>query len=151
MTNEIIILGIIISIIFYEITEISPGGLIVPAYLAFYLDNPRKIIITLLAGILVYLLVKVISDRTILYGKRKFAVYIIVGFLVRLFFKEVNIFLEEYEMVFLSENIIGIIITAILARDIERNGILKSLSSLVMVSIFIKAVVEIIYEIGDLL
>ena len=35
MANDIIIFGIILSIIFYEITEISPGGLIVPAYIAF--------------------------------------------------------------------------------------------------------------------
>ena len=38
MANDIIIFGIILSIIFYEITEISPGGLIVPAYIAFYCE-----------------------------------------------------------------------------------------------------------------
>lgn len=36
MSNNIIILGIIISIIFYEITEISPGGMIVPGYIALF-------------------------------------------------------------------------------------------------------------------
>ena len=39
MANDIIIFGIILSIIFYEITEISPGGLIVPAYIAFYINT----------------------------------------------------------------------------------------------------------------
>lgn len=151
MNNEIIILGIVITIIFYEITETSSGGLIVPAYLAFYLENSQKVIITLIAAIIVYLIVRVISDRTILYGRRKFAIYIIVGFLVRLFFRKINIYLEEYQIEFLSGNIIGIMITAILARDIERNGIIKSLSLLMIVSIFIKSIIEIIYEIGDFL
>ena len=42
MANDIIIFGIILSIIFYEITEISPGGLIVPAYVAFYINDPQN-------------------------------------------------------------------------------------------------------------
>ena len=76
MVNEVIILGIILSIIFYEITEISPGGLIVPAYIAFYLDNPQRVVITILAGILTFLIVKFISNHAIVYGRRKFALYL---------------------------------------------------------------------------
>ncbi|MCF2612421.1 MULTISPECIES: poly-gamma-glutamate biosynthesis protein PgsC [Fusobacterium] len=150
MVNEIIILGIIISIIFYEITEISPGGLIVPAYLAFYMDNPKRVIVTILSGIITYFIVKVISDRTILYGRRKFTVYVLVGFLMREVLKQFNIFLEGYDIFILGGNIIGVIIPAIMARDIERNGMIKSIFSLLMLSTFIKAVVEIVYEVGGL-
>lgn len=150
MVNEIIILGIIISIIFYEITEISPGGLIVPAYLAFYMDNPKRVIVTILSGIVTYFIVKVISDRTILYGRRKFTVYVLVGFLMREVLKYFNIFLEGYDIFILGGNIIGVIIPAIMARDIERNGMTKSIFSLLMLSTFIKAVVEIVYEVGGL-
>lgn len=150
MVNEIIILGIIISIVFYEITEISPGGLIVPAYLAFYIDNPKRILITILAGIMTYFIVKFISDRTILYGRRKFTVYVLVGFLLRELLKYFNIYLEGYDIFILGGNIIGVIIPAIMARDIERNGMTKSIFSLLMLSIFIKAVVEIVYEVGGL-
>ena len=71
MANDIIIFGIILSIIFYEITEISPGGLIVPAYIAFYINTPQRIIITIIAGILTFLIVKFISNHTIIYGRRK--------------------------------------------------------------------------------
>lgn len=150
MVNEVIILGIIISIIFYEVTEISPGGFIVPAYLAFYIDNPKRVIVTILSGIVTYFIVKVISDRTILYGRRKFTVYVLVGFLMREIFKQFNIFLEGYDIFILGGNIIGIIIPAIMARDIERNGMIKSIFSLMMLSTFIKAVVEIVYEVGGL-
>lgn len=150
MINEIIILGIIISIIFYEITEISPGGLIVPAYIAFYMDNPKRVAITIMAGIMIYFIVKFISDRTILYGRRKFTVYILVGFLLRELLKYFNIYLEGFDIFILGGNIIGIIIPAIMARDIERNGMIKSVFSLLMLSIFIKALVEIVYEVGGL-
>ena len=52
MINEIMVLGVILSIAFYEITEISPGGLIVPAYFALYLDNPTKIILTVFISVI---------------------------------------------------------------------------------------------------
>lgn len=150
MANEIIILGIIISIIFYEITEISPGGLIVPAYLAFYMDNPKRVVVTIISGMVTYFIVKFILDRTILYGRRKFTVYVLVGFLLRALLKYFNIFLEGYDIFILGGSIIGVIIPAIMARDIERNGMVKSIFSLLMLSTFIKAVVEIVYEVGGL-
>jgi hypothetical protein len=40
--NEILILGLLISLAFSEITGISPGGIIVPSYFAIYLDDPYK-------------------------------------------------------------------------------------------------------------
>ena len=80
MANDIIIFGIILSIIFYEITEISPGGLIVPAYIAFYINDPQRISITIVAGILTFLVVKLISNHTIIYGRRKFALCIMISF-----------------------------------------------------------------------
>ncbi len=55
MINEIMVLGVILSRAFYEITEISPGGLIVPAYFALYLDNPTKIILTLIKTVRIIL------------------------------------------------------------------------------------------------
>ncbi len=44
---NLIILGIIISIIFYELTEISPGGVIVPGYIALFITQPGRIIMTI--------------------------------------------------------------------------------------------------------
>ena len=97
MANDIIIFGIILSIIFYEITEISPGGLIVPAYIAFYINTPQRIIITIIAGILTFLIVKFISNHTIIYGRRKFALCIMISFMIRLILKYFNIYIvNEY-------------------------------------------------------
>ncbi|NLM44398.1 MAG: poly-gamma-glutamate biosynthesis protein PgsC, partial [Clostridiales bacterium] len=43
MLDNIIVLGVIASIIFYEWTEISPGGVIVPGYIALFFNNPMRI------------------------------------------------------------------------------------------------------------
>ncbi|PID67083.1 MAG: poly-gamma-glutamate biosynthesis protein PgsC, partial [Fusobacteriales bacterium] len=46
MLNLIFTFGIISSLLFYELTEISPGGIIAPVYIALYINNPQKICIT---------------------------------------------------------------------------------------------------------
>ena len=84
MIQNILTLGVIISIVFYEITEISPGGLIVPAYFALYLDDPLKLSVTAGISLLTLLLLKLLSRYTILYGRRRFAVCIIVSFIIKM-------------------------------------------------------------------
>ena len=149
MANDILIFGIILSIIFYEITEISPGGLIVPAYVAFYINDPQRIAITIIAGILTFLIVKFISDHTIIYGRRKFAMCIMISFVIRLILKYFNIYVvNEYEIYILGGSVIGVIIPGIMAQEMERHGVVRTVSSLMILSIFIKAVVEVIYKAG---
>lgn len=97
-------------IIFYEITEISPGGLIVPAYIAFY-KWPPKNFHNYSLGILTFLVVKLISNHTIIYGRRKFALCIMISFIIRLIVKYFNIYVvNEYEIYILGGSIIGVII-----------------------------------------
>ena len=151
MVNEVIILGIILSIIFYEITEISPGGLIVPAYIAFYLDNPQRVVITILAGILTFLIVKFISNHAIVYGRRKFALCIMTSFIIRVVLKYFNIYIvNEYELFILGGSIIGVIIPGIIAQEIDRHGMIRTISSLLILSIFIKSIIELFYSTGGL-
>lgn len=151
MVNEVIILGIILSIIFYEITEISPGGLIVPAYIAFYLDNPQRVVITILAGILTFLIVKFISNHAIVYGRRKFALYIMISFIIRVVLKYFNIYIvNEYELFILGGSIIGVIVPGIIAQEIDRHGMIRTISSLLILSIFIKSIIELFYSTGGL-
>lgn len=75
-----LVVGVIVSIIFYERVQLTTGGAIVPAYLAMFLPAPMYVITTLGAAYLTYVLVSVvIAKRVILYGRRKFEVEILVG------------------------------------------------------------------------
>ena len=42
MTDEIIIFGVLASIVFHELTQISPGGIIVPGYIALLRERYRR-------------------------------------------------------------------------------------------------------------
>lgn len=151
MSSDIIVFGIILSILFYEFTEISPGGLIVPAYISFYINTPNKVIITLIVSFITYLIVLWLSNKIIIYGRRKFAIYIVITFIVKELFSLISPIALEYNMVLLSGTIIGILIPALIARDIERNGVVKTFCSLIILSVFIKSVIELYYQIGGVL
>ena len=51
-------------------------------------------------------------------------------------------------MYFFNIVIVGIIIPGILAQEIDRKGVIKTLSSRIILSIFIKSLIEIFYMVG---
>ncbi|MBC2855031.1 poly-gamma-glutamate biosynthesis protein PgsC [Cetobacterium sp. 2A] len=142
MGEEIVILGIILSIIFYEVTDLSPGGVIVPGYLALFLDNPKRVLFTIMLSILTYFVVRGLSQYTILYGRRKFVVFIIVTFILKYILGYMSIdFLDK-------SLIIGILVPGILAQDIDKNGCFKTISALSILTITIKVISNFYYRGG---
>jgi len=138
LLDNVVILGIIISIIYYEITEISPGGIIVPGYMVLFLNQPLRIIITLLLSIITLYIVKLISNHTILYGKRKFALMIIISYSIRYILGRGMDFLE---LPMAATLIIGYLVPGIIAQNMDRQGIIKTISSLSIVTIALNFVI----------
>ena len=143
MIHEILTLGVIVSIVFYEITEISPGGLIVPAYFALYLDDPLKLLVTVFISLLTVAALKILSRYTILYGRRRFAVCIMLSFLIKMILQYGNFHLfHVHELYFLNVHSIGTIIPGILAQEVDRNGAVRTLAALIIVAIVTKALYQ---------
>jgi poly-gamma-glutamate biosynthesis protein PgsC/CapC len=137
LLDNIIILGIIMSIIFYEITEISPGGIIVPGYLVLFLGQPLRILMTVIVSIITLYLVRILSDYTILYGKRKFAMMIMISFCLRYF---LNQGINYLEITAVAGTLIGNIIPGIIAHEFDRQGVVKTLSALIVVGVSLKLI-----------
>ena len=135
---NLIILGIIISIIFYELTEISPGGVIVPGYIALFITQPGRIIMTIFLSLATLLVVNILSNYTILYGRRKFGIMIIISFIIRLIMQMSINYLPLPDI--LATSSIGYIIPGIIAQDIGRQGIVKTVSSMILVASLIKLI-----------
>jgi poly-gamma-glutamate biosynthesis protein PgsC/CapC len=136
--NDIIIIGIILSILYYELTEISPGGIVVPAYIAIYINQPEKVLSTILISIFTILVVNFISKYMILYGKRKFGVMVIISFLIRLIFNGSFGFISMFSSLFVSS--IGYLIPGIIASDLDRQGYVKTFSSMMIVASLTKLI-----------
>lgn len=134
--NELAVLALLVSLIFTEFTNLVPGGIIVPFYFALYLDDPVKIIATVVSSLIALLVVKLLSRYTILYGRRKFAMYLIIGILEKIIFTYLY-FGNSYMFYNLSMTI-GYLVPGILGREMEKQGIVKTLGSLTMVVLIIR-------------
>ncbi|OPX89850.1 MAG: Capsule biosynthesis protein CapC [Pelotomaculum sp. PtaB.Bin104] len=117
----VIILGVILSLLFTEITGILPAGLIVPGYLVLLIDLPQAIFLTFLISILTYLIVNFgVSKVTILYGKRKFVAMIAVAVVLQLIMYAILPFDYRYISGLVA---VGIIVPGLLANTIQRQGL----------------------------
>lgn len=126
------------SIIYYELTEVSPGGIVVPGYMVLFLDQPIRIVITLLLSVITLYIVKLLSNYTILYGKRKFALMIIISFIIRYI---LGSGMDFFELPVSASLIIGYLIPGIIAQNMENQGIIKTFSSLSIVTITLEFVI----------
>ncbi len=110
--------------------------MVVPGYVALYLDRPLVIVITLLISYLTYFVVHSLSTVVIIYGRRRTVLMILVGFalggLVRSFGT------LELPITTIDLSIIGYIIPGLIAIWIDRQGLVESFSALIVASVVVR-------------
>lgn len=141
MIYETLIVGILIAVLFTEVTDVFPGGIIVPAYIALYLDEPLRVLMTVGVAFLSLLTYRWLSRTLILFGRRRFVMMILLGAV----WAQLVIVLLPY--VFKGPSglkAIGWIIPGLLANNLEKQNTFITLASLVIVSTVTYALVRII-------
>lgn len=73
-------LGLAVSLLLSELFGLAVGGLVVPGYIALYLTRPFDLAITLAAALLTFFLIRIASTFVIIYGRRRTAAMILVGY-----------------------------------------------------------------------
>lgn len=134
MILQLFIIGIIAGFIFYELTGISPGGVIAPAYCALFIYDPWKIVVTLLLAIVVFLIIRYLSGRLILYGRRKFLLAVLTGFLLKLL---IETQIQPMDMVRVDLQSIGYIIPGLIANDMAKQKVTPTLLGLGIVTLLV--------------
>ena len=142
---EIIIIGIIVSIIFYELTGLSPGGIIVPGLLVLYMNQIDRVIYTIIISIITVYVVKFLSKHILIYGKRRFAVMILISVLMHLM---IAILLKSLSISLLNISIIGVTISGLIANEMYKQSIRKTIPSMVIVVVFLQMILLIFKGIG---
>ncbi|PWL80636.1 MAG: poly-gamma-glutamate biosynthesis protein PgsC, partial [Prevotellaceae bacterium] len=127
MYYEIVLIGVLISLLFTELTGLSPAGLIVPGYIALSLQTPFRIAYTLLIALLAWGTGKLLNRIMILYGRRRFAVMILISFVI-------NLIIVSSNLLSYDPGVIGVLVPGIIAQELEKQGVIKSMLSLVVVT-----------------
>ena len=148
--SEILVLGIIVSIIFYELTDISPGGIIVPGLMVVYITQPIKIIYTLVVAVIAHLLVSLLSKKIIIFGKRRFVLHIVASFLLHIVINLIfGLFAKDFTVVALS--LVGYTVSGIIANNIQKQGAVKTIASTVIVTGFLELIILLLALVGVVL
>jgi poly-gamma-glutamate biosynthesis protein PgsC/CapC len=127
-----ILIGIVAALFYAEATGLLPGGVIVPAYLALYLDQPLRVGATVAAALLALLSFRLLSRYFVLFGRRRFVLLILLG---GLFGQLWLILWPRFFSSSLDLRVIGWIIPGLLANNCQRQKVLPTLASMITVSV----------------
>ncbi len=140
MIYQSIGLGLVVSLVFSEILGLAAGGLVVPGYIALYLDQPLRILGTILAALVTYAFIRILGRFVLLYGRRTMVFSVLAGFLFG--------YLTRYLLVFnaaldlrVDTNVIqsiGYIIPGLIAYWMSRQGVVETLCTMIMASFLVR-------------
>lgn len=144
--KEIIIqsvgIGLVLSLIFSETLGLAAGGMVVPGYAALMIHHPLRIAGTILVSLLTFLSMKFISNYMFVYGRRRTVLVILLGFLFGWLSRELLVIpTSSYT---LELQTIGLIIPGLIANWMERQGVIKTITTLIIAAVFIRLVLMII-------
>jgi len=142
MTYETFFIGLILAVFYVELMDIYPGGIIVPAYMALYLDQPLRVLATVLIALLSLMTYRFISRFFILFGRRRFVMLLLLGALwgQLWFIITPHVFAGAMEL-----RMIGWVIPGLLANNCEKQRFFATLASLFIVSVLTYFVVKLLF------
>jgi poly-gamma-glutamate biosynthesis protein PgsC/CapC len=132
MGFEVPFIGLLISLAFTGLTGVYPGGIIVPSYLVLFIQEPARIVGTLLAAVLTMAVYRLSCRWLILFGRRRFVFMILVGGMWALLWHQVLPTLFPGSLEF---RVIGWVIPGLIASHLERQGVVVTTASLVTVTV----------------
>lgn len=129
--------GLVVSLLFSELFGFAAGGLVVPGYIAVYLDQPLTVASTILVAYLAYLIVKVVSTFAIVYGRRRTVLTILVGYLLGAAMRSLAGAQIGYQ---LDITVIGYIVPGLIAIWMDRQGVIETVSTLITASVITRLI-----------
>ena len=123
-------IGMVLSLFLTETLGVTAGGIIVPGYIAMNLENPERLVITFGISILTFLIIKLLSKFIMVYGKRRLVLALLIGFLFGYLSRSENMItagLGTTEFM-----VIGNIIPGLIANWMDRQGVLRTISTVLI-------------------
>jgi len=135
-------IGLVISLFFSEFFGLAAGGLVVPGYMALYLNRPLDVLVTLGVSAATFLFVRLVSSVVIVYGKRRTALMLLTGYVLQMVINSIDsslgsAFNAEYQ-------VIGYVIPGLVAIWIDRQGLVETFSTLITGSVMVRLILIIL-------
>lgn len=130
-------LGLVVSLLLSELLGVASAGMVVPGYLALYLVSPWHLASTALATLLTYGSVRLAGRFVILYGRRRTALSILLGYLAGAAASYVMTRVGPAALVG-DYMVIGYIIPGLVAIWMDRQGVWETLGALTTCAVIVR-------------
>lgn len=135
-----IAIGIVVSFVFSEVYGIAAGGVVVPGYIALYLDRLYPLAVTMGIALASFALTKIASQVFIVYGRRRTALTILIGFALGAWVSRFERLPQLLELESADATVIGYIIPGLIAIWFDRQGVLETTASLTIAAVIVRLV-----------
>jgi poly-gamma-glutamate biosynthesis protein PgsC/CapC len=136
MLYRTIAMSVVLGFIFSEFLGIATGGLVSAGYLAFFMGSPLRVAATLAVAVLIYLATRLLEKRVIIYGRRRFMTVILLSIILTWVVEQI----ARTGITGLDIRMVGFIIPGLIANDMLRQGVVKTLAATCIVAIAIRLV-----------
>jgi poly-gamma-glutamate biosynthesis protein PgsC/CapC len=111
-------IGLVFALVCYLTTNLSPGGMITPGWLALALiEDYRQAGVVVVMTVLTFILTKVLAKVVILYGKRLFAAVMLLGVVLQL---TLFVIVQEDLPLLFSHQTLGFVAPGLIAYQLVR-------------------------------
>lgn len=127
-------IGLVVGLVCTELFGIASAGMIVPGYIALNLHQPANLVATLAVALATFGIVRVLSAFFIVYGRRRTALMILLGYILGMLVQQWSgLWGEQFAA-------IGFIIPGLIAVWMDRQSVLTTLASLFTVSVLVRLI-----------
>ena len=134
--------GLVLSLVFSETLGVAAGGMVVPGYIALMMHHPLRIVGTIAVSLLTFWSLKLLSNYIFIYGRRRTVIVILLGFLFGWLSRELLII--KTTAFTLEIQTIGLIIPGLIANWMERQGVVKTIATMIIAAVIIRLLLMII-------
>ena len=139
MLHKAIGISIILGFLFSEFLGIATGGLVSAGYMAFFMTTPARVISTLVLSMVIYLMVLLLQKFIIIYGRRRFMVVVLFSLIGTWLVEQV--FSKYLGFIGQDVRMVGFIIPGLIANDMFKQGVVKTLAAVTILSVIIRLII----------
>ncbi|PJZ54832.1 poly-gamma-glutamate biosynthesis protein PgsC [Leptospira adleri] len=130
-------IGIFLGFFLWEKTGLSPGGWVVPGYVAFCFLQPWTLLLLFTNSLLTLAVYRILETSFLSFGQRKTAFFLLVSILISLISQEIG--KAHFESIInLEYRWIGHILPGLIAISAEKQGFFRTISATVLCSSLVR-------------
>jgi len=127
-------LGVLLAVVCYLTTGLSPGGMITPGWVALVsIESPKHVPLIAITVLLTYFIIKGVQKIVILYGKRLFGAVVMVAILIEV---TGSLLLLERSLGLFSNTTLGFVVPGLVTYQLLRQPLGATVLAIATVSAF---------------